>query len=200
MDAAEDITQLGTSRRNKGIQYSESDIDYFWSQVRSKKHLFTTREQSWIDDRRPSIELANSTVRLADQKSCFTLTGRLRARATYCARHNTVFQGLAADGAKLALWKVWRAGFRIVNFIHDELLVEVPVHSCLGDQAEHIKQLMIAGMKEVVPDVAVDVEYAASNAWYKSAKQAYDQSGNLTVWTPDKVGQELNDATLCSTT
>jgi hypothetical protein len=49
----------------------------------------------------------------------FALTGRLRAAATYSARHNTVFQELAADGSKLALWLLWRAGYRIVNFIHD---------------------------------------------------------------------------------
>ena len=45
----------------------------------------------------------------------FPVTGRLRANATYCARHNTVFQGLAADGAKLALWKLWRCGAAYVS-------------------------------------------------------------------------------------
>src|SRR5690349_1939663 len=42
--------------------------------------------------------------------SLFTLTGRLRANATYTARRNRPFQRLAADGAKLALWRFWRAG------------------------------------------------------------------------------------------
>jgi hypothetical protein len=60
----------------------------------------------------------------------------LRASATSSARHNTMFQGLAADGAKLALWKLWRAGYRLVNFIHDEILVELPERTNLALHAE----------------------------------------------------------------
>ena len=74
-------------------------------------------------------------MRTVGSAPVFTLTGRLRAKASFCARHNTVFQGLAADGAKLGLWNLWRAGFRIVNFIHDEVLVEVPAKSNLAHQA-----------------------------------------------------------------
>ena len=107
------------------------------------------------------------------------LTGRLRAKASFCARHNTVFQGLAADGAKLGLWHLWRAGFRIVNFIHDEVLVEVPAQSNLAHQAEMIRHLMIKGMKAVVPDIRVDVEYAASECWCKKAKVRLGRTGEI---------------------
>ena len=69
---------------------------------------------------------------LVGRRGVFTLTGRLGAAAAYCARHNTVFQGLAADGAKLALWQLYRAGYRIVNFVHDEIVVEVAA----GPQAQ----------------------------------------------------------------
>jgi hypothetical protein len=84
--------------------------------------------------------LQRAALSLVDREPVFTLTGRLRANASYCARHNTVFQGLAADGAKLALWLLWRAGYRIVNFIHDEVLIEIPVDSrldgtCQPDQS-----------------------------------------------------------------
>jgi hypothetical protein len=68
-----------------------------------------------------------------------------------------MFQGLAADGAKLGLWHVWRAGYRIVNFIHDELLVVVPTESNLALHAASIRHPMLKGMREVVPDVRVDV-------------------------------------------
>jgi len=37
------------------------------------------------------------------QRFVSTLTGRLRGYPAYCAAKNTVFQGLAADGAKRAL-------------------------------------------------------------------------------------------------
>ena len=113
-----------------------------------------------------------------------TLTGRLRSNVCYCQRHNTPFQGLAADGAKLALWLLWRAGYRIVNFVHDEILIEVPAESNLKEHAETIRELMISGMKWVVPDVRIDVEYAASTRWYKAAEAVYDDDGNLVPWEP----------------
>ena len=123
-------------------------------------------------------------MRTVGRGSVFTLTGRLRANASYCARHNTIFQGLAADGAKLGVWCLWRAGFRIVNFIHDEVLVEVPAGSNLAHQAEIVRYLMVKGMREVVPDILVDVEYAVSERWFKNAKVTLDRDGKLTTWQP----------------
>lgn len=113
------------------------------------------------------------------------LTGRLRAASGYTARRNSVFQGLTSDGAKIALWKVWRAGYRIANFVHDELLVEVPAGDDLGEHAEAVKLLMVAGMREVLPDMLVGVEYAATDRWRKSAKAVFDGSGRLRLWTPE---------------
>ena len=55
-----------------------------------------------------------------------TLTGRVRGRVSFTQARNTPFQGLAADGAKLALWELIRAGYRVVAFIHDEILIELP--------------------------------------------------------------------------
>jgi len=43
---------------------------------------------------------------------------------------------------------------------------------------------MIEGMREVVPDVQIDVEYAAAARWYKSAKERRDADGNLLLWEP----------------
>jgi hypothetical protein len=113
-----------------------------------------------------------------------TATGRLRYGASYCPRHNTLFQGLAADGAKLALWKLWRAGYRMVNFLHDEVIVEVPTGDDLRQHAETIRRLMIEGMREVVPDVRIDVDYAAAARWYKSAKDVSNGEGPLLLWEP----------------
>ena len=108
-----------------------------------------------------------------------TFSGRIRAKASYCVQHNTLFQGLAADGAKLALWRLWRAGYRIVNFVHDEVLIEVPANSDLRYHAENIRRIMIEAMREVVPDVRIDVEYAAMDRWHKKAKAVHDDEGRL---------------------
>ena len=133
----------------------------------------------------PSIALYRAVRRAINKSPCMTFTGRVRANASYCARHNTLFQGLAADGAKLALWRLWRAGYRIANFIHDEVLIEVPETSNLQEHAEVIRQIMINAMHEVVPDVRIEVEYAATLRWHKKAKAVFDDQGRLEIWTPD---------------
>lgn len=168
-----------------GKPYSDSDIDYFWSQVAQKAHRLPAKVQSAVPLRQPSISLQRAVYAYAGRASVFTLTGRLRARASYAARHNTIFQGLAADGAKLALWRLWRAGYRIVNFIHDQVLVEVPAGSALLRHAKIIQRLMIDGMQAVVPDVRVDVAYAATERWHKDAEAVFDRTGKkLLLWTP----------------
>jgi hypothetical protein len=124
-------------------------------------------------------------MRLVGRGPGFTLTGRVRAGATFSARHNGVFQGLAADGAKLALWHLWRGGYLVHNFVHDEVLIEVPADSNLLEHAERIRHHMIQGMRAVVPDVRVDVEYAACERWYKKAKPVFNKTcTKLKLWRP----------------
>ncbi len=82
------------------------------------------------------------------------------------------------------LWKVWRAGYAIANFIHDELLVEVPARDDLDAHAARIRDLMIAGMREVVPDVRIAVEVVASTVWSKQAVPVIDEQGRLAAWSP----------------
>lgn len=87
----------------------------------------------------------------------YTLTGRYRGNTTYCAEKNTPFQGLAADGAKLAMYELDKAGFTIVGFVHDEIICEVP-SSMAEEKLKEMEELMVKGMVEVVPDVKVGVE------------------------------------------
>jgi hypothetical protein len=126
-----------------GKPYPDADVDYFWSRVEAKVSSLTTASQKAVRQRQPSARLRREVMSLVGRASVFTLTGRLRAQATYCARHNTVFQGLAADGAKLALWLLWRAGYRIVNFVHDQALVEVPAGEDLRRHADRVSALTV---------------------------------------------------------
>jgi DNA polymerase I-like protein with 3'-5' exonuclease and polymerase domains len=178
-----------------GEPYGPDDVDYFWSRVESRWWELDPKLHEAIRCRRPSEELQRAVIDLVGRAGVFTLTGRLRADATYCARHNSVFQGLAADGAKLALWKLWRAGYRIANFIHDEVLVEVPEDSDLDRHAAEVRRLKIAGMAEVVPDVRIDVECVAATAWTKVAKPVRDAAGRLLTWSPTAAEEEVRHAT-----
>ncbi len=77
-------------------------------------------------------------------------------------------QGLAADGAIHALWDLWRAGYKIVNFIHDEIICEVLEDENLPARVAEIQRLMIEGMQKVVPGSNVrgepEVRRSFSNA------------------------------------
>lgn len=101
-----------------------------------------------------------------EQGHVFTLTGRKRGNTSFCAEKNTPFQGLAADGAKLALYNLDKAGFKVVGFVHDEILCEVP-----KEKAEELltlqEKIMIESMKTVVPDVKVGVESMISDFYTK---------------------------------
>jgi len=167
------------------IPYNAADVDYFWVRLDAHRDLLPPQLRTAVANRQPSPQLQKAVMSLVGRSGVFTLTSRLRANATYCARHNTVFQGLAADGAKLAMWKLWRAGYRIVNFIHDQFLIEVPANSDLKSHADTIQQLMITGMKQVVPDLKVGVSYAATDRWRKAAEAVIDTTGTrLLLWQP----------------
>jgi DNA polymerase I-like protein with 3'-5' exonuclease and polymerase domains len=96
----------------------------------------------------------------------FTLTGRKRGNTSYCAEKNTPFQGLAADGAKIALYNLDKAGFKIVGFVHDEIITQV-AKSGAEQALKKQEEIMIDSMREVVPDVRVGVESAISDFYTK---------------------------------
>jgi DNA polymerase I-like protein with 3'-5' exonuclease and polymerase domains len=178
------VLKCSAPQKESGQPYLPAEVDYFWEKVAERITTFPGQVHTAIRSRNPSPDVQRAVMRAAGLAGVFTLTGRLRANASYCARRNTLFQGLAADGAKLALWRLWRAGYRIVNFVHDEVLIEVPQGENLSDHAERIRQLMIDGMRDVVPDMRVEVEFAVARRWYKSARAVFDDSGTLQIWEP----------------
>jgi len=84
-------------------------------------------------------------------------TGRIRAHSPYSAWLNLHFQGLASDGLKLALYRLFKEGYHICMEVHDSILIECP-----KDKAEDVLKsasiIMIEEMKKLVPDIKVDVE------------------------------------------
>jgi len=101
-----------------------------------------------------------------EQGHVWTRTGRLRANTTFCAEKNTPFQGLAADGAKIALYNLMTEGFKLVGFVHDEIITEVP-----KEKAEEMRvlqeQIMVQSMQVVVPDIQIQVESTISERYCK---------------------------------
>jgi DNA polymerase-1 len=121
-------------------------------------------------------------------------TGFVRSGCTFTAACNTYFQGLAAAGAKRALWHVARAqrfepesplfGTYLVNFVHDELLLEAP-ESRAHEAALELQRLMEKHMNALIPDCPTRAEPVVMRWWSKKAKTIV-RDGRLIPW-PEEV-------------
>ena len=101
------------------------------------------------------------------------------------------FQGMAADGAKRALFELarecWTApesplfGCRPVAFIHDEVLVESP-KECAHEAAMRVREIMEREMMVCTPNVPASATPALATRWLKGAEPKYDDAGRLIPW------------------
>jgi DNA polymerase I-like protein with 3'-5' exonuclease and polymerase domains len=114
-------------------------------------------------------------------------SGRYRYCDGYTNGCNAPFQGMASDGAKNALILVFEEclfddtsalfGSRIVNFIHDEIIIEIPVddidenHYTIKGKAavDRLSELMKLGMEIMTPDIQAVCETTLSYRWDKEA-------------------------------
>lgn len=121
-------------------------------------------------------------------------SGRIRGGLDYCSCANTFFQGRVADGTKLALWRVAYAcyvdktsalyGSRIVLFLHDEIILEVP-EAMLDAAAKELVKLMCDAVSEVIPSIPITSTACAMRRWWKGAKPVF-VNGKLVCSKPFK--------------
>ena len=76
----------------------------------------------------------------------------------YCSRKNFPFQSIAAVGAKEAPWRLYRAGYQVAIFVHDECVVSVPEISDLNEDRRKIAQIMEQAMATFLDGLPVTVE------------------------------------------
>lgn len=122
------------------------------------------------------------------------LPHRKRGNVGYCDGANGFFQGLTADGAKEALWLVSKEsytdtssvlfGSRVVGFLYDELIAEVPV-GLAHEAAFRLRDLMVLGMQAWTPDIPATATPALMDRWHKNAEAVYDRDGKLIPWRPE---------------
>jgi hypothetical protein len=151
----------------KGRAYDPLEVDYFWSKAQGLASMLKPELASRLRARGPNLPLWGAVRNWAGRRPVFTVTGRLRANTTFCSSRNTLFQGPAADGAVLALWNVWRAGYRLVDFVHDQLVVESPADDRVAERVAHVERLMVEGMGTVVPGMRVKVETVVTRSLNK---------------------------------
>lgn len=122
---------------------------------------------------------------------------RVRCSYTECA-NGRALQSPAAEGMKIADWLVTRACYDytqndilfgcypVIN-MHDELVLEIPVSDpdTMHAQAKRLEELMVEGMRRVLPDVKVEAKPYLTTRWVKEAKQVKDKRGRIRVWSPE---------------
>lgn len=125
------------------------------------------------------------------------ISRRLRSGCFYPVACNSPFQGLGADATKAAGYLISRAcyydresplfGCGIINYIHDEFLVEVPVDSDgrytrANKAAAELVHLMQVGAAPYLPDVPATATPLLMARWSKRAKPIKDVDGLLVPW------------------
>ena len=119
--------------------------------------------------------------------------GVVRGQCGFCDGSNLGFQGLAARGAKDALYRVAKEsylaepgdalyGVRTNIFVYDEIIAEAPI-ATTHEAAHRISDIMVEAMHYYVPDVKVTAPPAAMAAWFKGADPVYE-NGRLVPWEP----------------
>lgn len=120
------------------------------------------------------------------------ITGFVRGGCWYTSGANHGFQHLCAMGAKLGLYEVTRAcfdprsplwGCRPVNFVHDEVIAEAPLHVA-HDAAIEMGRIMTDAFNRFVPNVPTTAEPLVATRWSKRAEPVY-VDGRLVPWTPE---------------
>lgn len=115
---------------------------------------------------------------------------RIRGFPRYTEAANMPFQGMAADGAKRALFAVAREcwsdvesplfGCRPLVFVHDEIILEAPRERA-HEAALRLQRVMIEEMQVCTPDIPASATPALATRWAKGAKPRYEE-GRLVPW------------------
>ena len=163
----------GDTTDNHGNKLSETEVAWLWGVAQLLKPHITggkrDREQlaQELADNKPSLKLAQSVRKGITAELGCTMTGRVRARCTFSAARNNVFQGPTADGAILALWRIYRMGFRVAMFVHDELVIALRDDSKGHYHAQVIADVMREEMSRVLYGMPVGVEWYISRSFSK---------------------------------
>lgn len=124
-------------------------------------------------------------------------SNRYRGGLSFTAACNTPFQGLGGDAMKRVAWELtldcfdYRRrsillGSRIVNFIHDEFILEVRDDALAHDKAVALGDGMNRHIRQHLRNVPATAEPLLMRVWSKDAKPVYGPDGRLIPWEPKK--------------
>jgi DNA polymerase-1 len=174
---------VGYAKNNYNVQLS---LNQAWKYINSWKRAWPEVPNHYL---RRSADMVDSSP--TGTFTSYTITGRPKANCIYTEGSNYPFQGLAADGAKAALWAIWRecilgwywnnhagSGYghalkdsplrdsRLVNFVHDEIVAEHLEGDAGKAALKRQEALMISEMTRICQNkIKISVEGQISDAW-----------------------------------
>jgi DNA polymerase I-like protein with 3'-5' exonuclease and polymerase domains len=169
-------------RKKDGKEYNAYFQKKVWNGLR---HITRDPQLYKVIDEAQQAGAGNETVfKELFGRPVVTLTGRVRGKVGFTQACNTPFSGLAADGAKLAMWNLYQLGYKIVGFIHDEVVIEIPETptGTYNKEAEAITQVICGSMRELTGPVPISSSLSISRVWSKNAKAVYNDQNELIPW------------------
>lgn len=161
----------GAKLKKDGTPYNENFVRRCWenfSELNNNPAItpYLKCPEGLTDEQRDEVH------KLIFWDRVITTTGRIRGKVSFSQCKNTPFQALAADGAKLALWRLTEQGFKIIGFIHDEILVEIPDRGgyILEADAQRVIDIMCNEMKAITGKVPIGCDYVVNKKWKKDGK------------------------------
>lgn len=177
----------------KITQEKSDELHRAWKSAWPEMNEYFKRVKIALDD--PEVEVP--TI-------CHHYSHRYRGKVTFTAASNSYFQGLAADGAKDAMWEVTKEcfdrssplfGSHPVVFMHDEIMTEIPFDlanpSLTSNAIKRQAEIMISVMKKWVPDIPITATPVLMRRWFKGAKPVYDEYNNLLPSKPVTEGNKI---------
>lgn len=150
---------------------------------------------TWPEMHRYFNVAAERTGDFGDKTLTHWVSGRQVSGLTFTAYCNYQFQGLAADGAKSALYETVKLcltnpssslyGSHPYNFVHDSIDIESPVDKA-AEAAVELKRVMEEQMQKWMPDIPVTATACMMRRMYKKAKPVYGPDGRMVPWEPKK--------------
>lgn len=154
------------------------------------QRLYTLFRQKWVEMQWYFKDIGD----LVNNGEIVQSLCRVRKDVPFTAAANSFFQGLAANGAKWALYLLSLAcytditsplyGCRPIFFIHDEVILEAPLQDDMRPVCDAMEERMKTGMGRFITSVPVTCEAVPMSRWSKQAYRIEDDQGQVGVWTP----------------
>lgn len=181
----------GGMGHKKMVAYAKKSYGVDIDEAQSK--LLMQRYRQWLPEVATYFDGISAATATGSANIEQLRSNRVRGKVGFTDACNGLFQGLAADGAKAALWEVTKRcyavpssnlyGSRPVCFIHDEIGLEVPVEQS-HEAAMEQERVMCDVMEQWTPSIPSRASPALMRRWYKGADRAWNRHKRLVPWEP----------------